>query len=369
VSRRRTSANAPPAPPTGDPPTSAEAAAPLGTAPSTPAPAWDGRRTHVVDRAADYVALHAQGLTVAQIARRRRRSKGYVSILLRLGQVLATLPPGEVAAYRSPRITWALAQRVVRSDTPPVEVRAQLRYALGGFSTHNIDRRRRGLRAPRGARGGTVAPAPDATDAGALPAPARPAPSPAPDATGILAGWGFDQALFEADPLAFARAHLERIAAVHHALSLRATRVVRQRAAERLAVGQSLRQLGRTAATPGGARRAAALAGGAPPSADTLAAMHAAALAAAPPDQRAVLTAFATFEAALRAAVQEAVDAVDRAAAAGGSRAGGRTPPSAALRAPVAAWTVAPDELAEALEEALDDAPVRPGGPGALRPP
>ena len=209
-------------------PTSLDApAVELAASASAATPRLDGRRTHVVDRALDYAALADQGLTVAQIARRRRRSKGYVSILLRLGHVLATLPAGEVAALRSPRITWTIAQRVVRADTPAAEVRAQLRHALGGFSTHNIDRRRRGLRAPRADGGATTR---DHAASGA-------------SSTGALAGWGFDQVLFASDPAGFVRAHLDRMQAVHDAVLRRAAREIRDAATRRVTAGQSIRRL------------------------------------------------------------------------------------------------------------------------------
>ena len=296
---------------------------------------WDGRRTHIVDRAADYVALHAQGLTVAQIARRRRRSKGYVSILLRLGQVLAGLPAGEVAAYRSPRITWALAQRLVRADTPAVEVRAQLRYALGGFSTHNVDRRRRGLRAGTAAgtagaaksgaatRPSTVAsPLPGSMPTGGVPTGGAPTGGAASAPAGMLAGWGFDQALFDADAAAFARAHLERLAAVHQAVARRTARAVQQQAAGRLAVGQSLRHLSRqlsgqlsrpVGSSPREAQAPAHASTDGPPGIG-LATRASGMLDAAPPDQRAALAAFAVFEAGLMAAVRGALAALDEAA-------------------------------------------------------
>ena len=211
---------------------------------ATPAPGerWDGRRTHIVDRAADYVALHGQGLTVAQIARRRRRSKGYVSILLRLGQALATLPPTEVAALRSPRITWALAQRLIRTDTPSVEVRAQLRYALGGFSSHNVDRRRRGLqRTASGDVALAAAPTPDIPRPRTVVQPGE--PSDRRTATGVLTGWGFDGAFFLGDPSGFVQAHLERLLAVHRAVHHRTERESRLDTARRVTAGQGLRRL------------------------------------------------------------------------------------------------------------------------------
>lgn len=340
---------------------------PLDSAPATPptsasdpaARAWDGRRTHVVDRAADYVALHAQGLTVAQIARRRRRSKGYVSILLRLGQVLATLPAGEVAAYRSPRITWALAQRVVRRDTPAVEVRAQLRYALGGFSTHNLDRRRRGLRGPRGGAPSTMPAPADPPTPGAGGSRAAP-PVGAPD-TGMLAGWGFDEALFDADPVGFARAHLQRLAAVHHALAARAARAVRHGAAERLAVGQSLRGLARLP-VPRPSH-------GAPwPSPEGSVALRGGELAAAPPDQRAVLAAFAVFEAGLRAAVQGALEALESARPDGAAPRGTNavpTPASPTPRTPHRPHTPARRPVSVSADELAEDLADEPTGSGA----
>jgi hypothetical protein len=179
------------------------------------APRLDRRRTHVVDRAADYAELAARGMSVAQIARRRRRSKSYVSIVLRLGQALAGMEPGERAAMRSPFITWTLAQRVVRRDTDAVSLRAQLRYALGGFSTHNIDGRKQ-------RRGRTAA---------------------APRTVGVA--WGWDADWFARDPGGYAAAHLEHLASVTTAVSGRARRAGQAGADARLDSGQSLRLLQR----------------------------------------------------------------------------------------------------------------------------
>lgn len=100
------------------------------------------RGRHVVDRALDYAALEATGLRAADIARRRRRSKAHVSILLRLGRALRGCTAEEVAAFRSPRITWKLAQQLVRTSTADDVLRHRLRQALGGFSRLNVDRRR-----------------------------------------------------------------------------------------------------------------------------------------------------------------------------------------------------------------------------------
>ena len=113
---------------------------------SSPAPP---RRRHVIDLALEYAALAAGGMRAAEIARRRRRSKAHVSILLRLGQVLGGFSAEEVAALRTERITWKLVQRLVRADVPPELLRQRLQLALGGFSSYTVDRRRhrRGRRA------------------------------------------------------------------------------------------------------------------------------------------------------------------------------------------------------------------------------
>ena len=189
-----------------------------------PLPRLDGRRVHIVDRALDYAALAATGLSAARIAKRRRRSAGYVSILLRLGQAIQTLEPAELAALRSPRITWKLAQRIVRTDVDVGSVRHQLRLALGGFSTHNVDRRKHrvGRQTPT-ARGSAVR------------------------GTGAAA-WGWDESWFTRDPADFVRHHLAHLTTVHRSVDTRAHRHVALGAARRLSVGQSLAALQRSLA-------------------------------------------------------------------------------------------------------------------------
>ena len=108
-----------------------------------PGDAVGGRRAgHVVDRALDYAALARGGRRGSDIARQRRRSKAYVSILLRLGRALGECSPEELAALRSPRITWKLVQGLVRTEISDVVIRTRLRQALGGFSSLTVDRRR-----------------------------------------------------------------------------------------------------------------------------------------------------------------------------------------------------------------------------------
>ena len=190
-------------------------------------PKRDGRRTHIVDRALDYGALADQGHTAARIARKRRKSQGDVSIALRLGRAIVGLEPAEIAALRSPRITWKLAQRIVREDADVVGIRHQLRTALGGFSSHNLDGRkhRKGRRAE-----GT----------------GRVVHGAGERAIGVA--WGWDAAWFARDPLGFAEAHLRYLSGVQRSVQQRATRSAAARDAERVPVGQGIRSLQRTLA-------------------------------------------------------------------------------------------------------------------------
>ena len=191
------------------------------------APKLDGRRVHIVDRALDYVALAATGLSAARSARTRRRSAGYVSLLLRLGHASRTLEPSELAALRSPRITWKLAQRIVRTDADVGSIRHQLRLALGGFSTHNVDRRKnRVRRAPPGSATGAAG-----------------EPSTRPGAA-----WGWDESWFTRDPIDYVRHHLTHLATLHRAVDARAQRLASLHSARRLSVGQSLSALRRSIA-------------------------------------------------------------------------------------------------------------------------
>lgn len=200
------------------------------------APRLDGRRVHIVDRALDYAALAAAGLSAARIARKRRRSAGYVSILLRLGQAIQSLEPAELAALRSPRITWKLAQRIVRTDADVGSIRHQLRLALGGFSTHNVDRRKH--RVGRGT--------PGAAGSGTGEKTGRPG-----------AAWGWDESWFTRDPVDFVRHHLAHLTAVHRSVDTRAHRHSALRSARRLSVGQSLAALQRSLASTQSAARSA----------------------------------------------------------------------------------------------------------------
>jgi hypothetical protein len=232
-------------------PAGPETASPIPTT----APRLDGRRTHVVDRAADYFALADAGLTVAQIARRRRRSKGYVSILVRFGRLLAALPPAERDAMRSPRITWSLAQRLMRADVDAASARAQLRYALGGFATASLGPSAASARRPGAARR-AGADDPDAVGDPAVGGPPRLVPRAASPRASVA--WGWDADWFARDPAGYAAAHLEHFTHLHRVIAARA----RAAAATSPDVGQSLRTLGRLLA---GQRRSGTSAGAADP--------------------------------------------------------------------------------------------------------
>lgn len=244
----------------------------------------DGRRRHVIERALDYAGLARQELTDTQIARRRRKSRGYVSILRRLGQALSGLPEDEVRAFQSPRIGFALVQRLVRDDVPVAELRAQLRYAMSGVSLHNLGGRLRRQRSGRDlvgtagrarsdARGAVAAPRIAADDvAGASRSGDGAAPvaesagrlagrqTGAAAVVGTVGGWGWDAALFADDPESYVRDYVARLRGMHEFIAKRADRDVRARTAVELATGQSIRRLTEMLE----AHRAPALGGGDP---------------------------------------------------------------------------------------------------------
>lgn len=204
-------------------PSAARSAPPSSSPAADPPPRLDGRRTHIVDRALDYAQLAEQGMSSARIARLRRRSAGYVSIALRLGRAIRGMEPAELAAFRSPRITWKLAQRIVRDDADPLAIRHQLRAALGGFSSHNVDGRKHRKRAR-----------------GAASSAARQRP--------VGAAWGWDAVWFARDPLGFVDAHLRYLVGLQRVVQERATRAAGTRAVDRVPVGQGIRSLQRSLA-------------------------------------------------------------------------------------------------------------------------
>lgn len=204
----------------------------------------DGRSVghHIVDRALDYAALQRSGLSAAQIARRRKKSNGYVSIVLRLGIALRTLDREEIAVFRSDRITWKLVQRLVRTGVTDAEIQRQLRYALGGFSTHNIDRRK--LRKHQTKRDGTIS---TATRSGS---PDADMTRSAPEAGAFI--WRWDAAWAARDPGGYVDAYRAHLASLHRAIRARFNEAASSRASSGLSdttrpsipmVGQSLREI------------------------------------------------------------------------------------------------------------------------------
>src|SRR4051794_23625936 len=109
-------------------------------------PAEPSRSRHVVDRGLEYRVLQRQGLTPTAIQRRKRKSKAYVSIVLRFGRLLESLDPIEVAVLRHPRITYKLLQKVVRTDADDRRVVRDLREAITLPKTDG--RRKRRLKLP-----------------------------------------------------------------------------------------------------------------------------------------------------------------------------------------------------------------------------
>jgi hypothetical protein len=180
----------------------------------------------VIDRALAYRELAARhGLTAAALAKRVRRSKGYVSLHLRLAGAVAGMEPGELAAMRHPAVTWRLVQRVVRGDTRVqseaeqragvIALRQKLRDAVGGFSSETVDRRRhRKGRAP-----------------------------------GAPLLERFDPRAFASDPAGYVAAHLDALVRVHEAVArqaLEALDLAVARGRERALPLSSIRRLSRT---------------------------------------------------------------------------------------------------------------------------
>jgi hypothetical protein len=182
----------------------------------------------VIDRALDYAALAAQGLTPAAIARRRRRSKGYVSIVLRLGAAIRTLEPLELEVLRSPRVTWKVAQRIVRADADVATVRRKLRDAVA-WPPDDRRKHRKGR------------------------SPARGAPSSPPTAPGAFA-WSWDSTGASTDPAAVLDAYLAYLTSLHRDVSTRLRQTIGARAPTPPIpsfAGQSLRSLTRSVARMG----------------------------------------------------------------------------------------------------------------------
>lgn len=201
---------------------------------------------HLIDQAIAWARRLDRGETQAAIIRsypaRRRPSRGYVSIVARLGHALKGLPPLELAAYRSPRVTVRLAQRIIRQHTDTLAVRHHLREAIA--SPPRDRRRTRGRRPDRRDDRGDHA--------------GRPA-RPATEAAGDLFVWRWDGAAAERDPAAYVEAYLAFVRALQSAMSHRVRRAVARRTAPPIALaGQSLTALAASIAAYQRARTAAA---------------------------------------------------------------------------------------------------------------
>lgn len=155
-----------------------------------------------------------------------------VSIVLRLGSALRGLDSEELEVFRSERITWKLAQRIVRADVTEAEIQRQLRYALSGFSSHNIDGRKlRKHRRNRVKGQSDTAQAPT----GAIAEP------------GVFV-WRWDAEWVARDPLGYVDAYRTYLASLHrhirgHFGDAAAVRMARAAPASVPMVGQSLRRI------------------------------------------------------------------------------------------------------------------------------
>ncbi len=241
-------------PPTGGP--LASGATPGGaphrksqTAGRPPTPA---RRAHLIDRAVEWARRIDRGESQAEIRRsipaRSRPSRGYISIVARLGHALKDLPPLEFELYRSPRVTLRLAQKIVRADVDTLAIRLGLRQAITALP-HPADRRRgrRGHRADTHERASVAV------------SGSRSRSATDPD----LFAWRWDGAQAEEDPVGYIEEYIEFVEGLHGEMIRRTRALVARRAAPPILIaGQSLARL---AASVAAYRRVQLDAAGAPP--------------------------------------------------------------------------------------------------------
>lgn len=113
-----------------------------------------GLGRHWVDRAREYRRLvREQGWSQATVARRKRKSRGYVSVLVRLGDALHGLSDAQLTPFRAPTLTFRAAQQLARGDATDDEIRARLLDAARRPRTR-VRRRKRGVGATLGVRRG-----------------------------------------------------------------------------------------------------------------------------------------------------------------------------------------------------------------------
>ena len=230
------------------------------TAPPAPT---RGARIFLIDRALEYAAIaRATSSPAARRAALRRRgssrarSKGYISIMVRLGEAFRDRPDAELARYRSRRITWKLAQRVVRAGRSAAEIREDLLIEATLWSPG-------GSRRPHGramtTRGATASPlsssaaeSADSEDEGV----ARTRSSGAPHglAVGVRAPvWRSDIGWAARDPATYLEAYERHLRTLHRSVTADLAQALEIRADDdaaspaagpfRLAAQQSLRQL------------------------------------------------------------------------------------------------------------------------------
>lgn len=204
-----------------------------------------GRR-HLIDRAVEWARRLDRGESQADIRRsipaRSRPSRGYVSVVARLGHALKDLPPLEFELYRSPRVTLRLAQEIIRADTDTLAIRHRLRQAITALP-HPADRKR-----SRRAR----------SQPGDAPSLSRSRRSTDPD----LFTWAWDGAQAERDPAGYVEEYVAFLERLHREATRRVRAALARRAAPPIAIaGQSLASL---AASVTAYRRAQLGVGGSP---------------------------------------------------------------------------------------------------------
>lgn len=179
--------------------------------------------THLVDQAIAWARRLDQGETQAAILRsypaRRRPSRGYISVVARLGHALKDVPPLELAMYRSPRVTLRLAQRVVRREADAAAIRHQLRTAISQVLAPALPRRGARTR-DSGGRGARRSGDPD------------------------LFAWRWDGAWAERDPAGYAEAYLEFLQRLQREMGRRMRGALARRTAPPITLaGQSMAAL------------------------------------------------------------------------------------------------------------------------------
>lgn len=140
--------------------------------------------------------------SAAEIGRRRGRSKGYVSVVLRVGRALDGLSDGELQLFRTPRLTLLSLQRSLRKGMDTAAIRRML---LSLAITPVRDRR--GARAAPPLR------------------PRRRASAPAAHV------WHWDESAAAHDPVAYLLAFLDHLRGEERELSARMRHLLSARGA------------------------------------------------------------------------------------------------------------------------------------------